>query len=173
MADADILFWSCFFFFFFFFFFLWPPYVIGQAIIFLPCGFYLLSSSLFFPLALSQRPRIGCLPYFYTWCGPSANLECRSEMCCTQLAGYAGPKNRQKFTIGAPTLWGYIFATKTYRQWEKLLNSSISPTYPHNMVNFSPLTAEIRSGIWVSHLGRVTARHSSSGRLSVRQTVRH
>jgi len=24
--------------------FLWPPYVIGQAIIFLPCGFYLLSS---------------------------------------------------------------------------------------------------------------------------------
>jgi len=23
---------------------LWPPYVIGQAIIFLPCGFYLLSS---------------------------------------------------------------------------------------------------------------------------------
>jgi len=26
---------------------LWPPYVIGQAIIFLPCGFYL-SSSFFF-----------------------------------------------------------------------------------------------------------------------------
>ena len=22
------------------------------------------------------------LPYFHTWCGPSANLECRSEMCC-------------------------------------------------------------------------------------------
>ena len=28
--------------------FLWPPYVIGQAIIFLPCGFFLLSSSIFF-----------------------------------------------------------------------------------------------------------------------------
>ena len=27
---------------------LWPPYVIGQAIIFLPCGFFLLSSSSFF-----------------------------------------------------------------------------------------------------------------------------
>jgi len=28
----------------------------------------------------------------YTWCGYSANLECRSEMCCTRLAGNAGPK---------------------------------------------------------------------------------
>jgi len=27
---------------------LWPPYVIGQAIIFLPCDFFLLSSILFF-----------------------------------------------------------------------------------------------------------------------------
>jgi len=32
--------------------FLWLPYVIGQAIIFLPCGFYLLSSS-FFPRLIS------------------------------------------------------------------------------------------------------------------------
>ena len=31
-----------------------------------------------------------------------------------------------------------------YRQSEKnLLNSNISPTYPHNMVNFGPRTAEI------------------------------
>jgi len=42
---------------------------------------------------LSGRPQIGCLPYFYTWCGPSANLECRSKMCCTRLAANAGPKN--------------------------------------------------------------------------------
>jgi len=27
---------------------LWPPYGIGQAIIFLPCGFFLLLSSIFF-----------------------------------------------------------------------------------------------------------------------------
>jgi len=52
-----------------------------------------------------------------------------------------------------------------------LLNSNISPACPYNMVNFGPLTAEI----WlaslgnpskfqsVSHLGSVTARHSSSG----------
>ena len=34
----------------------------------------------------------GCLPYFHTWCGLSANLECRSEMCCTRLAGNTGCK---------------------------------------------------------------------------------
>jgi len=33
--------------------FLWPPYVIGQAIIFLPCGFYLLLFSIFFPRLIS------------------------------------------------------------------------------------------------------------------------
>jgi len=31
--------------------FLWPPYGIGQAIIFLPCGFFLLSSSSIFFLS--------------------------------------------------------------------------------------------------------------------------
>jgi len=40
-------------------YFLWSPYVIGQTIIFLPCGFYLLLSFFFF-LAQSQRPHIGC-----------------------------------------------------------------------------------------------------------------
>ena len=34
--------------------------------------------------------------YFYTWRGPSANLECRSEMCCTRLAANAGPKKVAK-----------------------------------------------------------------------------
>ena len=81
------------------FYFLWPPYVIGQAIIFLPCGFFLLSIfylSIFFFLAESQRPQVGCLPYFDTWCGPSANLECRSVRCCTRLAANAGPKKVAK-----------------------------------------------------------------------------
>jgi len=55
----------------------------GRAIIFLPCGFFLLF--LFF-IAKSQRSQSGCLPYFYIWCGLSADLECRSEMCCTRLA---------------------------------------------------------------------------------------
>ena len=47
---------------------------------------FLLLLSFFFFLAWSQRPQTGCLPYYYTWCGLSANLECRPEMCCTRLA---------------------------------------------------------------------------------------
>jgi len=41
--------------------------------------------------------------YFHTWCGLSANLGCRSETCCTRLAGNAGrkksPKSRNLRTI--------------------------------------------------------------------------
>jgi len=32
-----------------------------------------------------------------------ANLECRSKICCTRLAGNAGCKNRQKFSVWAPS----------------------------------------------------------------------
>jgi len=31
---------------------------------------------------------------------------------------------------------------------KNLLNNNISPTSPHNMVNFGPLTAEMRLGVW-------------------------
>jgi len=92
-------------------YFLWPPCVADADIIFLPCGFFL--SFLF--LALSQRPQIGCLPYFHTWCGPGANLECRSEMCCMRLAGNTGRKNDAKKSPSVhhrTTLSGYIFATE-------------------------------------------------------------
>ena len=34
-----------------------------------------------------------------TQCGPSANLECRSEMCCTPLIGNAGPKKSPKIRL--------------------------------------------------------------------------
>jgi len=87
---------------------LWPPYGIGQAIIFLPCDFYLLLSFFLFFLALSQRSEIGwseigCLPYFHTWCGLSANLGCTSETWCTRLAENTGrkksPKSRHLCTI--------------------------------------------------------------------------
>jgi len=42
------------------------------------------------------------------------------------------------------TLSGYIFATKACidNQKKSLLNSNTSPTCPHSMVNFGPLTAE-------------------------------
>ena len=58
---------------------------------------FVLSSSSFFP------PQIGCVPYFHTWCGLSANLRCRSETCCTRLAENTGrkkvAKNRHLGTI--------------------------------------------------------------------------
>jgi len=57
-----------------------------------------------------------------------------------------------------------------YRQSEKnLLSSNISSTCPRNMVNFGPLAADFVSlghpckFQWVSRLGSITARHSSSG----------
>ena len=70
------------------------------------------------------------------------------------------------------TLSGYIFATKACIDNRKKtwLNSNIPPR-PHNIANFGPLTAEMRSGVWgtPANFNRfrvlaVTARHSSSGR---------
>jgi len=70
------------------------------------------------------------------------------------------------------TLSGYIFATKACIDHRKnLLNNNISPTCPHNMVNFGSLTAEIHSVVWgtpskfqrVSCLGFVTAATSLTG----------
>jgi len=92
-------------------------------------------------------------------------------MCCTWLAGNARPKKRQKFAIWAPShnISSYIFVTKAqFNNWEKnLLNSNVSPTCPHNMVNFGLLAAEICWRVCkfqrVSRLGSVTAQHSSSG----------
>jgi len=48
------------------------------------------------------------------------------------------------------TLSGYIFATKARIDNPKknLLNSNISSTCPHNMVNVGPLTAEIGLPVW-------------------------
>jgi len=60
---------------------------------------WFLSSSSFFFLfffAYSQRSYTGCLPYFHTWFRLSANIECRSEMCCTRLAENTGRKNSPK-----------------------------------------------------------------------------
>jgi len=47
----------------------------------------------------------------HTWCGLGANLGCRSEMCCTRLAGNTG---RKKSPSGhhRTTLSSYIVATK-------------------------------------------------------------
>jgi len=68
-------------------------------------------------------------------------------MCCTRLARNAGTKNRQNFTFWAPShnfVVLYLRNCGTYWQSEKTsLNSNVSPTCPHHMVNFGPLPAEI------------------------------
>jgi len=47
------------------------------------------------------------------------------------------------------TLSGYIFATKAHiDNRKKLLNSSVSPTSAHNVVNFGRLAADIRWRVW-------------------------
>jgi len=80
-----------------------------EAIVFLSCGFF------FYLLLLPLQ--IGCLPYFHTRCGASANLGCRPETCCTWLAGNAG---RKKIAKNSPSehhrtnLSGYIFTTKAH-----------------------------------------------------------
>ena len=65
--------------------YLWSLCVADADIIFSSCGFFFLLP--FFPSPnLSSREWMS----FYTWCGLSANLECRSEICCTRLAGNKG-----------------------------------------------------------------------------------
>jgi len=71
--------------------FLWPPCVIGQAIIFCPVvSIFLLSFFLsFFPRLISAAAD-WMSTILHTWCGLSVNLECRSETCCARLAANTG-----------------------------------------------------------------------------------
>jgi len=111
----------------------------------------------------------------YTWCGLSANLGCTSETCSTRLAEYTGRQIANNSPSGhhlkiCRAISSQLRHISTIGK--TLLNSNISSTCPHNMVNFGPLAAEIGSLVWgtpsefqqVSHLSSVTARHSSSGR---------
>jgi len=65
------------------------------------CFFFLLL--FLFPRLISAVGDWMSTIYFHTWCGLSANLECRSEMCCTLLAENTGrkkvAKNRHLGTI--------------------------------------------------------------------------
>jgi len=77
----------------------------------------------------------------------SANLECKSEMCCVRLAGNAGPKKSPSGHYRT-TLSGYIFATNArIDNRKKLVKHQYLLHIPHNMVNFGPLMAEIGSGV--------------------------
>jgi len=95
---------------------------------------------------------IGCLPYFYTSCGLSANLECILKCAARGSLEMQDPKNRQKCAIWAPSynfVGRYLRNEGMYRQSEKnLLNSNTSCTCPDNTVNFGPLAAEICWRVW-------------------------
>ena len=117
-----------------------------------PLYFCPVVSSSIFSLAYSQPSQTGCLPYFRTWCGLSANLGCRSETCCTRLAENTGrnisPKIRH-LRAHRTTMSGYIFATKArFDNRKNLLSSNMSSTCLHNMVNFGPIAAEIGLPVW-------------------------
>jgi len=110
--------------------YLWSPYGIGQTIIFLSCGFFLLMATLcnrgplyfcpvvtiflsFFssPNLSGRRLDVYHTSTVHTWCDLSANLECMSEMCGTWLAANTGRK-KSPFWHHRTTLSGCIFATK-------------------------------------------------------------
>jgi len=79
-------------------------------------------------------------------------LECRSEMCCTRLAGNAGPKESLKIHL-LGTIAQICRAISSQPRnistiGKNCLHSNVSPTCPHNMVNFGLLTAEICWRVW-------------------------
>ena len=96
---------------------------------------------------------MGCLPYFYTWRGPSANLECRSEMCCTRLAANTGRKKVAKNRhLGTITQLCRVISSQPRHIstiGKKLVKQQYLLQMSYNMVNFGPLTAEICWRVWI------------------------
>jgi len=64
-------------------------------------------------------------------------------MCCTRLAENTGRKNSPSI---AQVISSQLRHVSTIRK--NLLNSNISSTCPHNIVNFGPLIAEIGWQVW-------------------------
>ena len=68
----------------------------------LPCGFYFLLLSIFFPRLISAATDWMSTILLHIWRGPSANLECRSEMTARgwlQIQEAKVAKNRHLGTI--------------------------------------------------------------------------
>jgi len=96
------------------------------------------------------------LRYFYTWCGCSPNLECRSEVCCRRLAGNAGPKKSPKIRhLGTiAELRRAVSSQRTHtidNRKKKLVKQQCVPHISSqygNMVNFGPLGTAIGPVFW-------------------------
>jgi len=76
----------------------YAPCVAEADILVYPCGLFF-----FFPRLFSAVGDWMSTVYFHTWCGLSANLECRSEMCGTWFAENTGCKNDAKIALCAPS----------------------------------------------------------------------
>ena len=129
---------------------LWSPYGIGETIIFLACGFFLLS--FFHRLISAAADWMSTILRHNHDVGRSANLECRSEMCCKRLAGNTGRKNDAKncHLTTIAQLCRVISSQLRHISTigKNLLSSNITSTCPYSMVNFGPLTAEINWRVW-------------------------
>jgi len=90
---------------------LWLPFTADADILFCSRGNYL-SSFVFFPSPMLSSRKVDVY-HTSTHDVASANLECRSEMCCAQLAENTGRK-KSPSVHHRTTLSGYIFATKAY-----------------------------------------------------------
>jgi len=83
----------------------------------------------------------------------NANLERRSEMCCTRLTGNTGCKNDAKKNRHLRTIAQLCRAISSQLRHastigKNLLSSNISITCPYNTVNVGPLAADIFSLVW-------------------------
>ena len=140
------------------------------------CGHYIfalwfLSFSLsFFPRLISAAVDWMSTPYFHTWCGLSANLECMSGMCCMPVSENTGCK-KSPVRHHRTTLSGCIFAAKAYiDSRKKTCYTPIPP--PHVLIIWWTLPTngwDLLASLGhpckfqrVSRLGSLTARHSSS-----------
>jgi len=130
---------------------LWSPYVIGQAIIFSTCGFfffYLLFCACLISAVADWMSTI-LLHMVWPYCKFIMQvwnvLQAARWKCSTQKIAKNSPSGHHRTTLS-----GYIFTTKAHinNQKKNLLNSNVSPTCPHNMVNFGPLAAEIYWRVW-------------------------
>jgi len=112
---------------------------------------FLLLSIFFIFLTYSQQSQIGCLPYLHTWCGLSANLGYRSKTCCTRLAENTGrkksPKIRHLYTT-AQLCRAISSELRHISTIGKIVKQQYLPHMSYNMMNFSPLAAEIGSLVW-------------------------
>jgi len=112
--------------------------------------FLLSSSSFSFPCLISAVTDCMSTILLHMMWPYSANLECRSEMCCTRLAGNAGPqkspKNHHLGTI--VQIWrAIIFATKAHMDNGKIVEQQYSLQMSSQYGELRPSSGWDRSGI--------------------------